>query len=1107
MPYRVLLLRTNPPGLAFRPPGPPPAAPPNGLLILAASLRRLPDVEVVVRSLSADVRDLEDVRPLVWELAPDLVGLSALTLDESRALACARLARQAKRDVRVVIGGPLATLTPRRCMDEPDVDGAVIGEGDHTLVELVEALGRSADPAGIPGLWWRSGGTLRKGRRRPFVADLDALPLPAWDLVDLQRYSKLFSFHDVPPVAPPYAPIVTSRGCPWRCAYCHNLFGRKPRLHGPGRVVDEMELLAREHGVGEIHIVDDVFNVDAERVMRICDEIERRGLDLKIAFPNGLRGDVLTPEQLRRLADVGCYSITFALETASPRLQKLIRKNLKVERVLANARLARDMGLITSGYVMLGFPTETREEMEATVRAVTDSAFDLPRIFTVCPFPGTELYDLAVEHGFEPAAAGDEFDYEKLAVNASDLPDDEMREVLRDAHRRIGDHGPRRDRLRRIRDEHPHPGDPVFQRSFWTSLDRGRRATSRQTDVLLVFPPAGVAFEVPELGMPTLAGHLRGRGLRVEQRDLNVEAAFHRFTGPEYVAAMLRQPGWTETLLGPDAARGDAPSDARLEALISTRAARRELYRFVEGDLEFRPPELDLDSVVQWSRGHANEPLRALCRDALSDVLRPIPPRVAGLSVASAAQLGPALHVARFLRDRGCEFVALGGPWARTAAPLVARWPELFDVADGIVVGEGEQSLEQLVDAIRQGRDPAGLAGLAVRRGGEVVAGPAVDPIPLSELATPDFAGLDLDRYPRRCLPLRTRRACPWGQCTFCHHIAPGGTRDEPALPAEEVVRRMAALRDAHGVREFDLANLATPLPELLEVAAEIRARGLDVRWSSLARVEPGYDGGALQTLSDAGCGELGMGLESVAARDLARARKGIGVDRLRGILDAARGKDAGISLFVLNLPDQRLEDFEATLKFCAERADGLRELTIGRFALSSGSPVFGQPHIHGITLGPAAHRHLDVFDLPFDADWPVDDRTYAKLAVQHRLEFARRREPLSLWSIRDAAAAVGVRQELEPSQAMVTHGTLRELIADPLRAIGHLAALRTESLIVDGVEAAPADVLKLARYSKVVEPSRRVYVIAAGGSSWHSTRHPYVDGVLAVGQAFPGMR
>lgn len=402
--------------------------------------------------------------------------------------------------------------------------------------------------------------------------------------------------------------------------------------------------------------------------------------------------------------------------------------------------------------------------------------------------------------------------------------------------------------------------------------------------------------------------------------------------------------------------------------------------------------------------------------------------------------------------------------------------------------------MEQLVAAVREGRDPAGIAGLAVRRRNGVVVGPSVTPIPLAALAEPDFAGLDLGRYPRRCLPVRTRRACPWGQCTFCHHVAPGATRREAALPAEEVARRVAALRDAHGVREFDLANLATPLPELLDLAGALG--DLDVRWSSLARVEPGYDGATLQALSDSGCGELGMGLESVAPADLARSRKGIDVAQLRGILEAARGEAVGVSLFVLNLPDQREEDFEATLAFCAERADDIRELTIRRFALSSCSPVFHQPGVHGITLSPAASRHLDVFDLPFDADWPVSEQAYVRLAVQHRLPFARRHEPLSLWSIRDAVAAVGARERRESDPALVTGAALRELLADPLRGIGHLAALHADAIIVDGIHTVEADVIKLARYSKVVDPTRKVLVVAPPGSAWHSGRRPYVDGV-----------
>ncbi len=468
----VLLLRTSPEALAFRSLGPPPVAPPLGLLSIAGALRSCcnADVSVQVRSLSVDVRDLLEVEDLVQRESPDVVGLGALTIDETRLFACARAVKKASPDIVVVAGGPHPTLSPERCLEEQAIDWVVVGEGERTMTELVDALDHGSDPRQVPGLAWREASGAGFSDPRPFIEDLDDLPGPAWDLVDLELYSRLFNFHDLPPLSPPYAPITTMRGCPYRCVYCHDIFGRRARMHTTARVVEDMKRLHDEHGVREFHIVDDIFNVDGKRLLAICDGIEEAGLDVRLAFPNGLRGDILTEHQLQRLRDVGCYSITFALETASPRLQKLIRKNLKVERVLESASTAASLGMITHCFVMLGFPTETREEMEHTIETVVRSDFDWPRLFTVCPFPGTEMFEMALRGGFDPSGLdGSSYDYDAAAVNASSLPTPEFRALLRSAEHRIFTHPPRVRRLARVMDLFG-ADDPYFQLGIWKKV-------------------------------------------------------------------------------------------------------------------------------------------------------------------------------------------------------------------------------------------------------------------------------------------------------------------------------------------------------------------------------------------------------------------------------------------------------------------------------------------------------------------------------------------------------------------------------------------------------------------------------------------------------------
>ncbi len=412
---------------------------------------------------------MEDVPGLVDGLSPDILGLSALTIDEGRLFACARAAKEVSSDIVVVAGGPHPTLNPLRCLTERSIDYVVLGEGERTMAELVDAIDSGREPRDVPGLAWmgEDGRLCLSDSRRP-LQDLDDLPAPAWDLGRYDLYSGLFNFHDLPPLTPPYAPLSTMRGCPYRCVYCHNLFGRKARMHSARRVLDDIRLLHDHFGVREIHIVDDIFNVAGKRLVDICDGLARSGLDVKLAFPNGLRGDIMTGVEIEKLARAGCYSVTFAVETASKRLQKLIRKNLDVARVLENARKASSAGLITHCYVMLGFPTETREEMELTIETVVNSEFDLPRIFTVCPFPGTKLYDMAVEQGFVPPSRdGEAFDYDRAAVNASILDDAELAALAKQAQQRIFTNPARVQRLGRILDMYDRPGDPHFAHGAW----------------------------------------------------------------------------------------------------------------------------------------------------------------------------------------------------------------------------------------------------------------------------------------------------------------------------------------------------------------------------------------------------------------------------------------------------------------------------------------------------------------------------------------------------------------------------------------------------------------------------------------------------------------
>lgn len=413
---------------------------PLGLLYLAAAVRaefgdRRP-VEVLDLGLCEEPLDELDV--LLHERPPAVVGISALSC-EARLLevVAARIREALGAEVPIVAGGPHATVAREGLVRDAGVDFAVYGEGEHTLLELLRAL-ETGDPLDdIGGLCWSRDGEPTANGPRDFNEDLDDLPLPAWDLLDLDAYAGLPNWNGILK-GTRYATIATSRGCPYRCKYCHNYFGKAVRARTPENVLAEMEALVRDHGVDEIHIVDDVFNFDSRRALAICGLVQERIPGVSFAFPNGLRADIMKPELIEALAAMGTYRIVYGVESVTPRLQKQTRKNLNLDKAATIIDATSRAGIITGGYFMLGLPGETREEMLKTIDFAVNSRLDSASFFKATPYPGSAFYDEAVAAG---RIAGDKA-YEgshfySAGGSHGEVPEVELNELMMTAQRRF----------------------------------------------------------------------------------------------------------------------------------------------------------------------------------------------------------------------------------------------------------------------------------------------------------------------------------------------------------------------------------------------------------------------------------------------------------------------------------------------------------------------------------------------------------------------------------------------------------------------------------------------------------------------------------------------
>lgn len=366
-------------------------------------------------------------------LRPDVVGLSALTIELDTVHELTALLRARAPNVKIVVGGPYATSSKRTIMRDPRIDAVVIGEGEVTLVELLDTMRAGGDLSRVRGILYRKDGVVHETVERPYLPDLDVLPLPSWDRVDMSEYERCDPQDRL--AHRKWAAFYTSRGCPFKCTYCHDVFGKRFRSRSPARVIEEMALLVEKYGTREFHFFDDIFNFDRRRVVAICNEIVRRGWKIWLQFPNGLRADMLDLDTLTAMKAAGTFRVSYAIESASQRIQKQVKKNLKLERVRKLVEDTDRLGILVHGFFMLGFPGETREEVLSTVDWAVSSRLHSAGFFLVSPFEGSPLANEYVD----PAAhlPGEAWAYYDNPHSLSEVPAEEIKRIQKIAYLRF----------------------------------------------------------------------------------------------------------------------------------------------------------------------------------------------------------------------------------------------------------------------------------------------------------------------------------------------------------------------------------------------------------------------------------------------------------------------------------------------------------------------------------------------------------------------------------------------------------------------------------------------------------------------------------------------
>jgi radical SAM superfamily enzyme YgiQ (UPF0313 family) len=371
---------------------------PLGLLYLAAYLRSR-GRGLKVSMVDGAVEGRDEVVKMIRRFRPDLVGVSAMTPNRHKALWVARKSKALIPKCKVVFGGIHPTMMWKQLMEEYfEVDYVVRGEGEVVLYELV----RGEELSEIAGLVWRKNGkTVMSNPNQKFIKDLNKLPFPAWDLVDVGKYPAIGKgvVRGVELEKEVRFPLIFSRGCMAYCTFCSSWkVWRGYRFRKGRKVVDEVEMLVYKYKARHLCFYDDTLTGSKEEIINFCKEIIKR--KIRVAFVGSTRVNLVDKELLSWMKRAGFYELSFGIESGSPAMLLKINKKTDLKMIKKAVKLTKEAGMRAIALMMYGLPRETEEDRKLTEKLLDDINPDgVGTLGEVWLFPGTPLYEQAKHSG------------------------------------------------------------------------------------------------------------------------------------------------------------------------------------------------------------------------------------------------------------------------------------------------------------------------------------------------------------------------------------------------------------------------------------------------------------------------------------------------------------------------------------------------------------------------------------------------------------------------------------------------------------------------------------------------------------------------------------
>ncbi len=420
---RVCLI--NPPLIRPQSWGKPSVFQPLGLAYIAAVLEKEHHVNIIDanaegwRNLTVDdgrcVTGLsaEELKERIRSARPDVVGISLqFSVNEASAVNVATIVKSVDKGIFTILGGAHPTVRPVEMLSHPVVDFIVVGEGEHTAVELIQKIEAKAydDFKSVRGIGYKKDGKPLITEPRPLIQDLDSLPFPARRLLPMEEYFAAVGEgrgqRQAYTLSDRWASMFTSRGCPYGCNFCsiHLTMGKRFRARSPENVVQELEQLVSDYGIKHINFEDDNITFDRNRFKRLCDLIVERGLKITWSAPNGIRADILDDDAVRKMRDSGCKRVYIAPESGVQRVvSDIVKKKLDLKKVEEAVVLLKKYGILVDAFFVIGLIGETKDDMRATIRyakKLRKLGLNAASFNIATPLYGTELYNEAKQKGY-----------------------------------------------------------------------------------------------------------------------------------------------------------------------------------------------------------------------------------------------------------------------------------------------------------------------------------------------------------------------------------------------------------------------------------------------------------------------------------------------------------------------------------------------------------------------------------------------------------------------------------------------------------------------------------------------------------------------------------